>query len=219
MKKMLKQIFTTKSHMTQAFPEGQRTPVTVLKVPPQVISQLKTTNADGYNAIQVAIGQKSKDINKPQAGHLKQAKLKKAPQWLQEIKLSDDKELKDLKVGDSLPVADIISENDTINATAISKGKGFSGVMKRHNFKGAPRSHGQFGRQRHGGSIGRTTTPGRVLPGKKMPGRMGSEVKTVTNLKVLKLDLDNNQIWVSGPVPGARNQLVTLTITQKDNQE
>ncbi len=215
---MLKQIFTTKSHMTQSFPEGKRTPVTVLDIPKQTISQLKNTDNDGYSAVQVAIGQKNKPSGKSLNGHLKKLKLKKEPQWLREIKLQDEKEIEDLKVGDDLPIADIISEKDTINATAISKGKGFAGVIKRHNFKGAARTHGQT-RQRHGGSIGRTTTPGRVLPGKKMPGRMGSENKTVTNLKVLKIDLDNNQIWVSGPVPGSRNQLVTLTITQKTKQD
>lgn len=204
--------------MTQSFPEGKRTPVTILNIPKQTISQLKTTDDDGYSAIQVAVGQKSKPSGKPLGGHLKKLKLKKAPQWLKEIKLEDEKEIEDLKVGDDLPVADIVSENDTINATAISKGKGFAGVIKRHNFKGAARTHGQT-RQRHGGSIGRTTTPGRVLPGKKMPGRMGSENKTVTNLKILKIDTDNNQIWVSGPVPGSRNQLVTLTITQKGEQK
>lgn len=204
--------------MTQSFPEGKRTPVTILNIPQQTISQLKTIDDDGYRSIQVAIGQKSKPASKPLDGHLKKLKLKVAPQWLREIKLQDQEELEELKVGDDLPIADIISEKDTINATAISKGKGFSGVIKRHNFKGAARTHGQT-RQRHGGSIGRTTTPGRVLPGKKMPGRMGSENKTVTNLEVLKIDLDNNQIWVSGPVPGSRNQLVTLTITQKTKQE
>lgn len=200
--------------MTQAFPQGERSPVTVLDIPQQTIAQLKTKETDGYNAVQVAIGQKDKQPKKPLAGHLKNLKNKN-PLWLQEVRLEDEKDIKDLKIGDSLPVKDIIAENDTINATAISKGKGFAGVMKRHNFKGAPRSHGQFGRQRHGGSIGRTTTPGRVLPGKKMPGRMGGEKSTITNLKVLKVDFDNQQIWVSGPVPGPRHQLVTLAVTQK----
>ena len=204
--------------MTQSFPEGKRTPVTVLDIPKQTISQLKNTDNDGYSAVQVAIGQKSKPAGKPLGGHLKKLKLKKAPQWLKEIRLQDEDELTDLKVGDDLPITDIISEKDTISATAISKGKGFAGVIKRHNFKGAARTHGQT-RQRHGGSIGRTTTPGRVLPGKKMPGRMGGENKTVANLKVLKIDTDNNQIWVSGSVPGSRNQLVTLTITQKTKQD
>lgn len=201
--------------MTQSFFQGNRLPVTVLDIPKQTIVQLKDDQKDGYHAVQVAIGQKDKPLKKSLAGHLKSAKLKKPPLWLREIKVSPD-DLKDLKPGDQLPVKDIIKQKDIINITAVSKGKGFSGVIKRHNFKGAARTHGQT-RQRHGGSIGRTTTPGRVLPGKKMPGRMGNQKTTIINSTVLKIDPKNNTIWVKGSTPGARNQLVALTVTKQSS--
>ena len=210
---MINQVFTTKSHMSQTFVEGKRVPVTVLSLPAQIVSQIKTGEKDGYLAIQVAIGKKNRPSNKPQLSHLKPAKIEYQPRWFGEIILTD--QASDLKPGDTLPITEIISVGDSINVTGTSLGKGFAGVMKRHGFAGGPRTHGQSDRSRAPGSIGRGTTPGRVLPGKKMAGHMGNVTITTKNLKVISIDPEKNEILVSGPVPGYRGQLVRLTVTKK----
>lgn len=207
---MINQIFTTKSHMTQTFVEGERFPATVLKVPSQVVAQKKSVAKDGYVSLQIAIGQKTKKTNKPQTNHLKKAGLTNKPQWVKEIKTDVE-----LNEGENLPVFEIISAGDIVNVTGITLGKGFAGVMKRHGFAGGPRTHGQSDRARSGGSVGRGTTPGRVLPGKKMPGHMGNVLNTIKGVKILSFNEETKEITVKGSVPGARGQLIKLTITKK----
>jgi len=214
---MINEIYTTKSHMTQTYIDGRRVPVTVLNLPIHVVTQVKSSEQkDGYDSLQVAIGQKTKSANKPLGKHLSKAKVKNQPKWIREIKINETTEL---KPGDNLPLTDIITEGDLVNVTGITIGKGFAGVMKRHGFGGGPRTHGQSDRGRAPGSIGRGTTPGRVLPGKKMAGRMGGVTAVTKNLKVVSIDSDKNQLLVSGPVPGAKNQLLKLTVTKKNTQK
>lgn len=216
---MLNQIFATKTTMSQVFsPEGKRLPVTILSLPPQKLVKVVDLKKHGYTALQIAIGQKNQSPNKPLAGNLKASKIKKLPRWIREIRLTDDEQT-DLKAGDLLPLDQIIAPGDTIKATSTSKGKGFSGVVKRWNFGGGPKTHGQSDRLRAPGSIGRGTTPGRVLPGKKMAGHMGDSTVSVTNLKVVSLDLEANQLTVSGPIPGPKGALVRLTVTNKAKSE
>ena len=210
---MINEIYTIKSHMTQAFVEGKRVPVTVLKLPSQVVSQVKTADKDGYYSLQLSIDKKNKSPKKSLSAHLKKAKLTKQPKWLREIRLDQEPQL---KVGDNLPLGEIVAPGDTVSVTGVSIGKGFAGVMKRHGFGGGPKTHGQSDRSRAPGSIGRGTTPGRVLPGKKMPGHLGTSTAVTKNLRILSVDLDKHQLSVSGPVPGARKQLLKLTITRKN---
>lgn len=189
---MLNQIFTTKGQMGELYVEQTRKSVTWLTLPEQVVTQVKAADKDGYLAVQIGIG-----------------KRKNSPRWHREIRLT---EATDLKVGDVLPIDQIVGEGDTVKITGVSKGKGFQGVMKRHHFAGGPRTHGQSDRGRAPGSISRGTTPGRVLKGQPMAGRMGSDTTSVRNVKVLALDLENRKLAVSGAVPGARTGLVTLTV-------
>lgn len=209
---MTNQIFATKNSHSQAFVDGKRAPVTMLDLPEQKILRLNTPDKQGYSSLQVAIGKKTKAPNRPLAGHLKKAGLETQPAFIREIRLDPKAELT-LKPGDSLDPLSTLSSGDLVKVTAISKGKGFSGVMKRHGFAGGPRTHGQSDRQRAPGSIGRGTTPGRVLPGKKMPGRMGGVTATVKNLKVL--EVTDKQVKIAGLVPGPRGGLVTLSVIKK----
>lgn len=210
---MLNQLFTTKKTQGQDFVNQKRVPITVLQVEKQVVTATKNTDKDGYFAVQVAIGQKNKKANKPLTGHFKASKIEFQPRFTREIRLS---EVSELTPGSDLPLDQIIAEGDRVKVTSTSKGKGFAGVMKRHGFHGGPKTHGQSDRARAPGSIGRGTTPGRVVKGKKMAGRMGGETSTIKNLKVLKVDLENNLITLKGLVPGAKGGLVRLTVTKKN---
>lgn len=201
--------------MTQTFVDGKRVPVTVLELPTLTVTQIKTDATDGYSAAQIAIGEKNKAPKKSLLAHLAKSKITKQPRWMREISLPQDSTL---AVGDVLNPSDFLTAGDTITATSTSIGKGFAGVMKRYNFAGGPRTHGQSDRARATGSIGRGTTPGRVLPGKKMPGHMGDELVAVKNLKIISIDSEKNQLLVAGPVPGSRNKLVKITVTKKNNQ-
>lgn len=214
---MINQLYTTKSNMTQSFIEGKRVPVTVLKLKKHIITQIKQSDKDGYSSIQVAIGLKNRSPQKPLIGHLKASNLDKQPQWIREIKIKQLPE--DLKIGQEIDLSQIVSVGDIVNITGTSLGKGFAGTIKRHGFSAQPRTHGQSDRRRAPGSIGRGTTPGRVLPGKKMAGHMGNVTKTVSNLKIIETNFENNHILVSGPVPGAKNQLIKINIVKKaENQ-
>ncbi len=209
---MLNQIFTTKLNQAQGFIGTSRKPVTLLQLPKQVVTQVRTKDSDGYSSVQLAIGEKNNKPNSPQIGHLKKAKLSYQPRWYKEVRVEET----DLTPGAKLSFEEIIGEGDTVSVTATSKGKGFAGTMKRHGFSGQPKTHGQSDRARAPGSIGRGTTPGRVVKGKKMAGRMGGETVTVQGLKVLNVNLENNLITVSGLVPGSKGGLVCLTITKKN---
>lgn len=176
--------------MSQSFVAGQRVPVTRILAGPCSVTQIKKKEKDGYQAIQLGLGQG-----------------KKAPLFLREVKV---KSLPKLKVGQKIKVADIFQKGDKVRVTGTSKGKGFAGVVKRWGFKGGPRTHGQSDRERAPGSIGQTTSPGRVWKGKKMPGRMGKKTVTIKGLKVVDIDEEKNILLVSGPVPGPRGEYLFI---------
>ena len=195
--------------MSQAFVEGRRIPVTKVVAGPCVVTQVKKEDKDGYWAVQLGFGEKRiKNTSKPLQGHLKSLiKDKKAPRFLREIRTDKEPEY---KVGDIISAADIFKAGDIISVSGTSKGKGFAGGVKRWHFAGGPRTHGQSDRERAPGSIGQTTTPGRVLKGKHMAGRMGGERVTTKNLQVVSVNPETNEIEVSGPVPGIPEGLLML---------
>ncbi|MBU0619399.1 50S ribosomal protein L3 [Patescibacteria group bacterium] len=190
---MLKAIFATKIEVTQGFDQqGRRWPLTKLRLEPMQVMQVKTADKDGYFAVQCIWGQ--------------HAKIKR------ELRLD---KATDLKVKAQISPQQILTEGDLVKVTSRSKGRGFTGVMKRWGFKGGPRTHGQSDRQRSPGSIGQGTSPGRVWKGKKMPGRSGGVQVTVRNLLVMALNPEENLIYLRGTVPGPINSWVKLTKTGK----
>ena len=197
--------------MTQIFNEdGVLTPVTVLQAGPCVVTQIKTTEKDGYDAIQVGFGdKKEKLVNKPQKGHFAKAGVA-TKRFVREFRLED---ISGYSLAQEI-TANIFAEGDKVDATAKSKGKGYAGGIKRHGLKSGPSAHGSK-YHRHAGSNGSATTPGRVFKGKKMPGHMGAVRVTVQNLEIVKIDVENNIILVKGAVPGPKKSLVMLKDTVK----
>lgn len=189
--------------------DGKRLVTTKVEVINNSVICFKTKEKDGYNAIQLGFGQK-KHGNKASLGHSKKgANIDYAPNFLREVRLSDNVQIQDLPQPGSLITAlSFLKPGDIISVTGVSKGKGFAGVVKRHNFRGGPRTHGQSDRERAPGSIGQTTTPGRVYKGKRMAGRMGGERVTVQNLQVL--DVMSDGVLIGGVIPGAINSLVSI---------
>ncbi len=198
----MKFLLGTKEKMTQIFTEeGVVVPVTVIKTGPNVVTQVKTTDKDGYQAIQVGFGEKkAKNISKPIRGHIKDLGNFST---LKEFKVAGE-----FQLGDKIEI-DTFTEGDTIMVSAISKGKGFQGVVKRHGFKGGRRSHGQKHSEREPGAIGSGGIQ-RVFKGLRMGGRMGADRVTVKGLKVAKIDATNNLIYIKGAVPGRRGTLVEI---------
>ena len=208
---MKKAILATKVGMTQIFDEnGVLIPVTVLQAGPCVVTQVKTVENDGYEAVQVGfVDKRDKLVSKPAKGHFDKAGVS-YKRYVRELKLENAEEY---SVKDEIK-ADIFAAGDKIDATAISKGKGFQGAIKRHGQHRGPMAHGsKF--HRHQGSNGSATTPGRVFKGKGMPGHMGHVQVTVKNLTVVKVDAENNLILVKGAVPGPKKSLVTVKETSK----
>lgn len=208
---MKKAILATKVGMTQIFNEdGVLTPVTVLQAGPCVVTQVKTVENDGYDAVQVGFADiREKLVNKPVKGHFDKAEVP-YKRFLREFKFENASEY---SVKDEIK-ADIFAAGDKVDATAISKGKGFQGAIKRLGQSRGPMAHGsKF--HRHQGSNGSATTPGRVFKGKGMPGHMGSKRITIQNLEVVRVDVENNVILVKGAVPGPKKSLVTLKETVK----
>ncbi|GBF48886.1 50S ribosomal protein L3 [Leptospira ryugenii] len=202
---MAKGLIGEKLGMAHIFNEdGKMVTVTILRVGPCFVSQVKTTGKDGYDSIQLAFEEtKETKLSKAALGHLKKANLT-AKQHLAEFKGFEA-----LEPGAELKLSDVFALNDVVKVSGTSKGKGTQGVVKRHGFAGGPDAHGsRF--QRHPGSIGSNTTPGRVFKGLKMGGRTGNEKSTVRNLKVVKIDADSNLVFVSGPVPGRDRSIVTI---------
>ncbi len=188
--------------------KGKRIPVTLIEAGPCVVVQVKTNKTDGYESIQLGFGlRKEKNTDKPTKGHFTKTGIKTMPRFLMEVANNQSS----LKSGDLIKVEDVFSINDLVKVSGISKGSGFTGVVKRHHFKGGPRTHGQSDRERAPGSIGQTTTPGRVYKGKRMAGRSGGEKTTVKNLKVLEINNESSQLVISGLVPGVRNGLLTVS--------
>jgi len=194
--------------MTQVFSkEGNCIPVTAVQIEKCVPILRRTKEQNGYSAVLVAYGaRKSKHVNKPEQGFYDKIKVDPAS-LLAEFR---DQEVSDEDMGKPLKV-DIFSEGDKVSVVGVSKGKGFAGVMKRWNMGGAPASHGHHEIYRGGGSIGMHTYPGRVFKGKKMPGHMGSEKVFVKNLKVIRVDMENNVLLVKGAVPGAPGGIIKIT--------
>ena len=204
-----------KSGMTRVFTEtGSSVPVTVVEVLPNRVTQVKTTETDGYCAIQVTTGAKSAaHLNKAVSGHFAKAKVE-AGRGLWEFRL-DEAELSELAPGTELTV-EKFTEGQVVDVTGTSKGKGFQGVIKRHNFRMQDATHGNSLSHRAPGSIGQCQTPGRVWKGKKMAGHMGSERVTTQSLEVVRVDLENNLILIKGAVPGATGADVIISPTVKN---
>ena len=209
--KMKKAILATKVGMTQIFNEdGVLTPVTVLQAGPCVVTQVKTVENDGYSAVQVGfVDKREKLVNKPLKGHFDKAGVS-YKRYVRELKLEDAESYtlaQEIK-------ADIFAAGDKIDVTAISKGKGFQGAIKRHGQHRGPMAHGsKF--HRHAGSNGACSDPSKVFKGKKMPGQMGHKKITIQNLEVVRVDADKNLLLVKGAVPGPKKALVTVKETVK----
>lgn len=208
---MKKAILATKVGMTQIFNEdGSLVPVTVLQAGPCVVTQIKTTENDGYSAVQVAFAdKKEKLVKKPQKGAFEKAGVD-PKKYLREFHFEN---ADSYNVKDEIK-ADIFAEGDHVDATAVSKGHGFQGSIKKCGNHRGPMKHGSK-YHRHAGSNGTSSDPSRVYPGKGMPGRMGVDQVTVQNLVVVKVDPENNLILVKGAVPGPKKSLVTLKETTK----
>ena len=203
---MKKAILATKVGMTQIFnDDGVLTPVTVLQAGPCVVTQVKTVENDGYDAVQVGFADiREKLLNKPEKGQFDKAEVS-YKRYLQEFRFEN---AKDYEVKQEIK-ADIFAAGDKIDATAISKGKGFQGAIKRHGQSRGPMTHGSK-YHRHAGSNGAASDPSKVFKGKKMPGHMGHVQVTVQNLEVVRVDAENNLLLVKGSVPGPKKSLITI---------
>ncbi len=200
---MLQGFLGKKIGMTQIFREdGMVVPVTLIEAGPCIVTQIKTKETDGYEAVQLGFGE-VKRRNKPLSGHLKNSRLSR---YLREVVADDPTEF---TVGQTVGV-DIFEAGEKVDVIGRSKGRGFAGVMKRHGFAGGPRTHGQSDRARAPGSIGGGTTPGKVFKGMKMAGHMGDRRITVKGLEVVGVDTDRNILMVKGGVPGAPNGLLHI---------
>jgi len=210
---MKKAILAKKLGMTQVFaPDGTLIPVTVLEAGPCLVVQKKTTDNDGYAALQVGFGHvKPKQVNKPQKGHFEANVKDSTPQrYLREFRLEDCDQF---EVGAEIK-ADVFAPGDLVDVSATSKGKGFQGAIKRHGQHRGPLTHGSK-YHRGLGSMGPGTTPGRVRKGKKMPGHMGAVKVTVQNLEIVKADPEKNLLLIKGAIPGVKGALVTIKDTVK----
>jgi large subunit ribosomal protein L3 len=210
---MAKGILGKKLGMTQIFEaDGRMIPVTVVEAGPCIVIQNKTEETDGYNAVQLGFGDlKEKHTNKPMKGHFDKAGVTPV-KFVRELRLSAPS---DYTVGQKL-AADIFAAGEMIDATGVSRGKGFAGTIKRHNFACGPMAHGSRNHRAPGSNGPMHSGPGgRVIKGKKLPGRMGGENVTVQRLTVAKVDMDRNLILVSGSIPGAAGSFVILKETVK----
>lgn len=196
--------------MTGIFDEsGQYVPVTVIKLGPCYVTQVKTKATDGYDAVQLGFEEKAeRKVNKPELGHFQKNGVKPM-RYVKEFRSFDEAKISELKAGSELKIADLFNEGDTVHVVGESKGRGFQGVMKRHHFGGVGQAtHGQSDRQRAPGSIGASSYPSRVFKGQRMAGRMGGERITTRNLQIVRVIADQDLILVKGSVAGAKNQVV-----------
>jgi len=211
---MVNGIIGKKLGMTQIFaPDGTVTPVTVIKAGPCVVVQRKTVSSDGYEAVQLGLVEDKapKNTNKPMKGHFAKANIPPT-KILREFRLENSNE--QISVGDKVLV-DQFAENDTIDVIGTSKGRGFAGFIKRHNFGGGRKSHGSMF-HRAPGSIGASAYPSRVIKGTRMAGHMGVERKTIKNLKIVKVNTEENLILVKGAVPGPTGAYVLIKKKETD---
>ena len=211
---MKKAILATKVGMTQIFNEdGALTPVTVLQAGPCVVTQIKTVENDGYSAVQVGfVDKREKLVNKPMKGQFDKAGVS-YKRFVREFRFED---AESYEVAQEIK-ADIFTAGEKVDATAISKGKGFQGAIKRHGQSRGPMAHGSK-YHRHAGSNGAASDPSRVFKGKKMAGHMGNKKVTVQNLEIIKVDTENNLLLVKGAVPGPKKSLVTIKETVKSGK-
>lgn len=220
---MITTLLGFKKTMTSSYDaRGRRVGATVVEIPSNFVTQIKTSEKDGYQAIQLGMGTK-KSVRKPQIGHTKKANVDKALAYFKEVrikpmrtasknKLSETAQstVDDVTLGQEISLGQVFFIGDSIKVTGISKGKGFQGGVKRYNFAGGPKTHGQSDRHRAPGSIGSGTTPGRVLKGKRMAGHMGVDNVSYTGLEIIAIDRKNNLITIKGAVPGVMGGLVIL---------
>ena len=209
---MIATILGTKIGMTQVYDaQNVLVPVTVVEAGPCPVVQVKTVETDGYNAVQLGFGaQKAKNASKAESSHAKKAGLDSTPRVLNEVRLT---EAFSGKAGDVITVA-VFTEGQVIDVIGFSKGKGFQGVVKRFRVNGGPAAHGSMFHRRIG-SIGMRQTPGRVWKNQRMPGHMGSDFRTVQNLRVVKIIADKNLILVKGAIPGANGDDVIIRSGKK----
>ena len=208
----IKGILGTKLGMTQVFDEENRVvPVTVVEAGPCVVTQVRTKDVDGYDAVQIAYGEiDPRKANKPQAGHFTKAGVTPRRHTV-EIRTPD---ASSYEVGQEVGV-DVFGDIEYVDVTGTSKGKGFAGAMKRHGFAGQGASHGNQAAHRRVGGIGACATPARVFKGKRMAGRMGNDRVTTQNLKIQKIDADSNLLLIKGAVPGVRGGLLVVKTAVK----
>lgn len=206
---MCKGILGKKIGMTGLFsPEGKYIPVTVVKLGPCIVTQVKTETIDGYNALQLGFGKKKKSkVNKPRMGHFSKSG-DDVFEFLREFDVDNPEEY---SLGQTIPL-EIFEIGELVNITGYTKGRGFSGVMKRHGFAGGRQSHGSHSK-RVPGSIGCSAWPSKVIKGKKLPGRYGNERQTVNNLEVVDLRPEENLVLIKGTVPGHKSGLVLIKKT------
>ncbi|HZK32395.1 MAG TPA: 50S ribosomal protein L3 [Corynebacterium sp.] len=210
--KEIKGILGKKLGMTQVFDEDNRVvPVTVVEAGPCVVTQIRTTETDGYSAIQIAFGEiDPRKVKMPQAGHYKKAGVTPR-RYVTEIRMDD---VSGYEIGQEITV-DIFEGISFVDVTGTSKGHGYAGAMKRHGFAGQGASHGNQAAHRRVGSIGMASTPGHVLKGTRMSGRMGNDKVTTQNLKIQKIDADSNLLLIKGAIPGAKGGVVTVKTAVK----
>jgi large subunit ribosomal protein L3 len=194
--------------MTQVFSDnGALVPVTVVEAGPCVVTQVKTKNSDGYDAVQIGYSDlKNKHSNKPLSGHFKKANVS-AKRFLAEFQPVSNY---DYKAGQQFGVS-LFKKGELVSVTGTSKGKGFSGVMKRHGFGGGPKTHGQREHPRSAGSIGQASDPSRVFKGMKMAGQYGNKKVSTRNLEIVSVLSQDNQLLIKGAIPGANNSIVYIT--------
>ena len=199
--------------MTQIFDElGNIIPVTILKVAPCIVTEVKTTEKNGYNSIQVGYGDvSSKSLTQSELGHLQKSNIQPL-KYLKEFRMNKESEF---EIGQVLNV-DAFEPGQLINIQGKTIGKGFSGLQKRHNFTRGPMTHGSKN-HRAPGSIGMGTTPGRVLPGKKMAGQLGNKIITIKNLKVIQINSEENILVIKGSVPGKPGNLLSIVCSEQNN--
>jgi large subunit ribosomal protein L3 len=217
----MKGIIGRKVGMTQIFDSnGQVIPVTVIKAGPCYVTQIRTEEKDGYTAVQLGFEELppkrngSSRLNQPQRGHLKRNGLD-----LPDLRVLREFRVKqiDVQEGQKLTVADVFAPGERVDIVGTSKGRGFAGTVKRHSFNRQPKTHGQSDRERAHGSIGSTTTPGRVLKGTRMAGRMGGQRVTIQNLEVVVVDAEKHMLAVRGSVPGAKGGILLIKQSRKQH--
>ena len=203
----MKALLGKKVGMTRVFDDyGDHVAVTIIQAGPCYISQIKTEEMDGYNALQLGFEETSeRRVGRPLSGHFAKAGVKPL-KHVKEFKVSH---VDGYELGQEITVEAFVA-GESVNVTGTSKGKGFAGVMKRHDFAGAQTTHGQSDRRRAPGSIGNASDPSRVFPGKRMAGRMGNDRVKVQNLTVVRVDAEKNLIYITGSIPGSKNSIVEI---------